>query len=213
MGESSKVHITASRVVALIGMLMTIGDGINQIIAAIRLNDPIPALWAILIILIALVLFLSIGLLEMRKFKLPYEWWFLLIIGIILVVLWWVGSGIHLVCGVLILIACLVELMTEKETYWPSKIVAFIGAIFAIVESTLGIISQDPFNVFWGVIGIVISIFLLLSLQKKIKANIPYSWHLVLIIGFICFMWIQPMGYLVSGTVILVAFVLVLMAY
>ncbi len=213
MGESSKIQITASKVVALIGMLITIGNGIELIIEGIEDNNPIPALWAILIIVIALVLFLSIGLLDMRKFKLPYEWWFLLIIGIILVLLWFVNSGLQLVCGVLILVACLLELLAQKETYWPSKIVAFIGAIFAIIESALGIASYDPINIFWGIVGIVISIFLLLSLQKKIKANIPYSWHLVLIVGFICFMWIQPMGYLVSGTVILVAFVLVLMAY
>ncbi|MFX1237661.1 MAG: hypothetical protein ACFE8P_08055, partial [Promethearchaeota archaeon] len=133
--------------------------------------------------------------------------------GIILVVLWWFNRKLQLASGVLILSASLLELLYEKKKYRSSKIIAFVGSCFAIVESALGIASRDEFNMFWGVIGVVTTVFLLLSLQKKIKVNIPYTWYFLLIVGFILFTWIEPMGYYVSGKVVMVAFILRLMAY
>jgi hypothetical protein len=50
---------------------------------------------------------------------------------------------------------------------------------------------------------------LLLTLFDKIDIKIPYSWWVVLIIGFVIFTWVSG----VSGTIIMVAFILLLMAF
>ena len=59
------------------------------------------------------------------------------------------------------------------------------------------------------VLGIIFAIVLLLTLFDKIDIKIPYSWWVVLIIGFVIFTWVSG----VSGTIIMVAFILLLMAY
>ena len=60
-----------------------------------------------------------------------------------------------------------------------------------------------------GIVGIIFAIILLLTLYDKIDIKIPYAWWVVLIIGFVIFTWISG----VSGTIIMVAFILILMAF
>ncbi|MFX1448245.1 MAG: hypothetical protein ACFFCG_08915, partial [Promethearchaeota archaeon] len=60
-----------------------------------------------------------------------------------------------------------------------------------------------------AIIGIIFAIFLILTLYEKIDIKIPYSWWVVLIIGFVVVTWVSG----VSGTIIMVAFILLLMAY
>ncbi len=102
--------------------------------------------------------------------------------------------------------AAILEFLSQKKSYAPSKIVAVIGAGYLIYESIMFILRG---NIALAIVGIIFGIILLLTLFDKIDIKIPYSWWVVLIIGFVIFTWVSG----VSGTIIMVAFILLLMAF
>ena len=107
------------------------------------------------------------------------------------------------------IIAAVLEILSKKKSYTASKIVAVIGACYLIYESIMYILDG---NVLLGppaIVGIIFAIILLLTLFDKIDIKIPYAWWVVLIIGFVIFYWVTT----ISGTIILVAFILLLLAY
>ncbi|MFX1448820.1 MAG: hypothetical protein ACFFCG_11910, partial [Promethearchaeota archaeon] len=81
MGQSSKVRISASKVVALIGTLILIRDSINHFYSVVWL----PILLGILGLIIAFLVFDSLEIIDFKKLKIPYIWWVLLIIGVVLI--------------------------------------------------------------------------------------------------------------------------------
>jgi len=201
MGESSKVGISASKVVALIGILILIRDSINYFYT----TDWIAILFGIFGLIIALVVFDSLEIIDFKKLKIPYIWWVLLIIGIVLILFEYLVGPSYL-AGILIITAAIIEILSQKKSYTPSKIVSLIGAGWLIYESVMFILGGDIAR---AVVGIIFAIVLLLTLFDKIDIKIPYSWWVVLIIGFVIFTWVTP----VSGTIIMVAFILLLLAY
>ena len=108
-----------------------------------------------------------------------------------------------------IILAAIIEILSQKKSYTASKIVALVGAGWLIYESIMFIIGGNITQIALAIVGIIFAIILLLTLYDKIDIKIPYSWWVVLIIGFIIFTWVT----LVSGTIIMVAFILILMAY
>ncbi len=201
MGESSKVGISASKVVALIGTLILIRDSIFYFYTAYW----VAIIFGILGLIIAFFIFDSLEIIDFKKIKIPYIWWVLLIIGIVLLLFEYL-VGPSFLAGILVIIAAIIEILSQKKSYTASKIVALIGAGYLIYESIMFILGG---NIAIAIVGIIFAIVLLLTLFDKIDIKVPYSWWVVLIIGFVIFTWITP----VSGTIIMVAFILLLMAY
>ncbi|MBY9011102.1 MAG: hypothetical protein KGD70_01880 [Candidatus Lokiarchaeota archaeon] len=207
MGESSKVGISASKIVALIGTLVLIKMCIDFFFTGAWLA----ILLGIIGLLIAFVVFDSLEIIDFKKLKVPYIWWVLLIIGIgLLLFEYLVSNSFRLfLAGILMIIAAVLELLSQKKSYTSSKIVALIGACYLIYECIIYILSGNALLVASAIVGIIFAIILLLTLFDKIDIKIPYAWWVVLIIGFVIFYWVTA----ISGTIILVAFILLLLAY
>lgn len=201
MGETSKVGISASKVVALIGALVVI----QVSIAYFYSGNVINILYGVIGLIFVAIIFMSLEIVDLKKANIPYYWWILLIIGALLILFGYlVGSGY--LAGILVLIAALLELLSQKKTYSASKIVALIGACYAIYESIMLFLSG---SIALAIVGIVFAIVLILTLPAKIDVIIPYAWWVVLIIGFVIFTYVAND----SGIIIMVAFILILMAY
>lgn len=204
MGETSKVGISASKVVALIGALVVIQVSIGYFSTV----DALKIFFGIIGLIFAAVIFISLEIVDLKKVKIPYLWWVLLIIGALLI-LFEFAVGSSYLGGVLVLIAALLEFLSQKKTYAESKIVALIGACYLIYESVMLFLSLSSISIALSIVGFVFAIILILTLQDKIDIKVPYAWWVVLIIGFVVFTWVTP----VSGTIIMVAFILILMAF
>lgn len=204
MVETSKVGISASKVVALIGALVVIQVSIGYFFTAIPLN----IMYGIIGLIFAAVMFISLEIVDFKKVNIPFLWWVLLIIGLILILFEFAAESSYL-GGVLVLIAALLEFLSQKKTYAESKIVALIGACYLIYESVMLFLSASVPSIALSIVGFVFAIILILTLQDKIDIRVPYAWWVVLIIGFVVFTWVTP----VSGTIIMVAFILILMAF
>ena len=204
MGESSKVGISASKIVALIGILILIRDSIFYFYT----TNWVAILLGIIGLIIAFVVFDSLEIIDFKKLKVPYIWWVLLIIGIVLILFEYLVGPSYL-AGILVITAAIIEILSQKKSYAASKIVALIGAGYLIYESIIFILGGNITSIAIAIVGIIFAIVLLLTLYDKIDIKIPYSWWVVLIIGFVVFSWVSG----VSGTIIMVAFILLLMAY
>ncbi len=200
MGQRSVVGISASKVVALIGSLILIADSIILISTLEWYN----IFFGILGIIGALVIIISLRIIELRQVYIPYEWWILLLVGGLLLIMFALGSGGSALLrgSIIIVIAGVLEILSEKRDYTTSEIVAWIGAILTIVFS---ILSGDILRIF---IGIICAFILILALLDQLK-EIPFTWWVVLILGFVIFTWADIIG----GTIVLIAFVLILMSY
>lgn len=206
MGETSKVGISASKVVALIGALVVIQVSIGYFTTGVVLT----IIYGIIGLIIAAVIFISLEIVDLKEVKIPYLWWVLLIIGALLL-LFEFSVGSSYLGAILVLIAALLEFLSQKKTYAESKIVALIGACYLIYESVMLFLSGSTTSIALSIVGFVFAIILILTLQNKIDVKIPYTWWVVLIIGFVIFTWVTPGG--VSGIIIMVAFILILMAF
>lgn len=202
MGETTKVGISASKVVALIGALVVIQVSIAYFYTGNVLN----ILYGVIGLIFAAIIFISLEIVDTKKVKIPYFWWVLLIIGVLLILFGYLAGSSYL-AGVLVLIAALLEFLSQKKTYAESKIVALIGALYLIYESVILFLAA---SIALSIVGFVFALLLILTLQTNIDVKIPYAWWVVLIIGFVVFTYV-PGG--VSGTIIMVAFILILMAF
>ena len=201
MGESSKVGISASKVVALIGTLVLIRDSIFYFYTL----SLIPILLGVLGLIIAFVVFDSLEIIDFKKLKVPYIWWVLLIIGCLLILFEYLVDPSYL-AGILVITAAVIEILSQKKEYVASKIVTLVGACWVIYESIMGILGS---NYATAIVGIIFGIVLLLTLFDKVDIKVPYTWWVVLIIGFVIFTWVSSVG----GTIIMVGFLLILMAF
>ncbi len=207
MGESSKVGISASKVVALIGILVLIRESITYFYSGYW----VAILLGVIGLIIAFVVFDSLEIIDFKKLKIPYIWWVLLIIGILLILFRYLASPTYtsFLAGILVITAAILEMLSQKKSYTASKIVALIGAGWLIFESILYIMSGNISLIGRAIVGIIFAIILLLTLYDKIDIKIPYAWWVVLLIGFVIFTWVTS----ISGTIIMVAFILILMAF
>ena len=201
MGESSKVGISASKVVALIGTLVLIRDSIFYFYT----TNVLAILFGVVGLIIAFVIFDSLEIIDLKKLKIPYIWWVLLIIGLLLILFEYIVGPSYL-AGILIIIAAIIEIISQKKEYVASKIVTLVGACYVIYESIMFILGSSYAI---AIVGIIFGIILLLTLFDKVDIKVPFTWWVVLIIGFVIFTWVSG----VSGTIIMVAFILLLMDY
>ena len=201
MGESSKVGISASKVVALIGTLVLIRDSIFYF----PTGHWLAILLGVVGLIIAFVIYDSLEIIDLKKLKIPYIWWVLLIIGCLLILFEFLVGSSYL-AGILIITAAIIEILIQKKSYTASKLVTLIGACYVIYESIIFILGGF---IAIAIVGIIFGIILLLTLFDKVDIKVPFTWWVVLIIGFVIFTWVSP----VSGTIIMVGFILILMAF
>lgn len=199
--SNTSIGLTTSKLVALCGALQIIIDAI----AAFNAGG-LAILGGVLGLVFAVFIFVSLQIVEIKKFKLPYEWWLLLIFGIIMILLdfWVAGSFLG---GVILIIAALLELLIAKRTVSASRFVCAVGAgwtiydgIFMFIAGGVGIVS--------GIIGLILGAILLISIL--VKGKIPFEWWTVLLIGFI--LRYLLIGFGMSGTIVLIGFLLILVA-
>ncbi|MFW9946940.1 MAG: hypothetical protein ACFFDX_08950 [Candidatus Odinarchaeota archaeon] len=225
MSEAPKGEISASKVIAFIGMLFTIALGIAYFYAVTPLT-PLYVLWGIICLLIAFLLFITLGLISFGPLsKIPYQWWMLLIFGAVLILIaYFFNLFVALFYfptiyfpGILILMAAFIELLVEKKTYKASKMVAIVGCCFAAYECVVLFLTGGVINIINGIFGLALIIILLLVIFDLVDFKIfDYSWWFVLLVGFVLFTWITPgtaYGGAIGGLLVLIAFVLVVMAY
>lgn len=222
MGEtSSKIKVTAPSsapvVVALMAGLIVIREGIGLFWT---LNGLL-IFYGIMEIILAGILLIALNIVDfgVEPLKKLYTWWIMLILGILVIMFEIFASSFNIIAafstgmllgGVLIVIAAVLEFVSAKEKMKPSQIVALFGVVYTIIEIIILFSSLNAQNVYHGIIGIIFIVILLLSMQKKVNLRIPYEWWVVLIIGFVLFSWILPGA---GGTIILISFILMLLAY
>ncbi|MFX0056814.1 MAG: hypothetical protein ACFE85_02605 [Candidatus Hodarchaeota archaeon] len=215
MGEvtSTTEKITAPKLLAFIGMLYTLALGITYFYAA---ANPLNILWGIICLVIAFLIFVALELVDFGPVKIPYQWWLILIFGVVLLLFALFLGGSYFP-AILLLLAALIEVIMEKKPYKASKMVLLVGIGFSIYECFDLFISGGAIPILNGVFGLILLIILLLILFDVVDFKvIDYSWWLVLLIGFVIFIWVSPLatGVLTGfgGTLILIAFVLIMLA-
>ncbi len=218
MGEAPKGEISASKVIAFIGMLFTVYFAMI-FFYNVTLFTGIFVLWGIICLLIAFLIFITLGLISFGPLsKITYQWWILLIFGAVLVLIAYFYISYYLP-AILILMAAVIELIMQKKPYKASKMVAIVGAGFAGYECVVLMLSGITLYIVNAVFGLILIIILLLLIFEVVDFKIfNYSWWVVLLIGFVIFTWISPyaagypvLGY--GGMIILIAFILILMAF
>ena len=207
--------ITAPKLLAFIGMLYTLALGISYFFNAGA--NPLFFLWGIICLVIAFLIFVSLELIGFGPVKIPYQWWIILIFGVVLVLFAYFFIGNYFP-AIILCMAALIELIMQKKPYNGSKMVALVGIGFSIYECFILFLSGGAINIVNGVFGLILLIILLLIIFDVVDFKVlDYSWWLVLLIGFVIFTWVSPfaagfpvVGY--GGTIILMVFLLILLA-
>ena len=208
--------ITAPRLLAFIGMLYTLQLGISYFYAVTPFTA-IYVLWGIICLVIAFLIFVSLELIDFGPLRIPYQWWIILIFGIVLVIFgYFFGGGYS--PAILLILAALIEVLSEKKPYKASKIVLLVGIAFSVYECFLLFLTANPLFIINGVFGLILLILLIIVLFDFVDLKaITYSWWIVLLIGFVIFTWVSPNagGFLAGngGTLMLIAFVLMVLAF
>jgi len=214
MAEVKTEKLTAPKLLVFIGILYTLALGINYFYAVGA--DPLNILWGIICIVITFLIFVSLELINFGPLKIPYQWWINLIFGIILVLIVYFFGGNYFP-GILLLLAALIEIIIEKKPYKASKLVLLVGIGFSVYECFMLFLTGNPRFIVNGVFGLILLIILLLIMFDLVDFKVlDYSWWLVLLIGFVIFTWVSiyASGILTGfgGTLILIAFILMLLA-
>ena len=241
MGEESR-EMTAPKILLIIAMLFMLLDAFAYfyLSSPILLNDPLLILFGILNILFIVVIFISLDLVGTGPVKIPYFWWLMLIIGVLLIVFsyliadfWAYGGALGLLgllfgitplpyfAGALVLLAVIVELVGGKKDFKASKIFALVGIGFTVYDCIVifmtPIIPGYEFMIVNAVFGLILAIILLILVLDLVDIKIPNNWWVVLTIAFVIFVWVSPLaaGYPVvgwGGIILMIAWVLILFA-
>jgi hypothetical protein len=223
--ESITGDISAPKIIAFVAVLILCKESFILFVSGVQLFD---FLFAIIAIILAIIIFISLKFIDLSPVKIPYYWWLTLIFGIIFIGLAWITtSGIAgsyggtrpYLGGVLLVIAGLTEILAEKKNIVHSKFIALVGAGFAIYESVMIIIQiiqvdlSQTSNIANPIIGIIAAAILIILITDKIDIKIPYEWWVVLTIGFVFFTWISIFYAGIGGIITLVAFVLLILGF
>jgi hypothetical protein len=212
--------ITAPKLLAFIGMLLTLALGIAYFYAAA--GNPLNILWGIICLLIVFLIFVSLELINFGPLKIPYKWWIILIYGIVLVLFaYFFGTGFFIYSNyfpaIILLLAALIEVLMQKKPYKASKMVLLVGIGFSIYECFMLFLYGNALFIVNGVFGLILLVLLIIVLFDLVDLKvINYVWWVVLLIGFVIFMWVSPYATGIvtgfGGTLILIAFVLMVLA-
>ncbi|MFW9999342.1 MAG: hypothetical protein ACFE9Q_08005 [Candidatus Hodarchaeota archaeon] len=237
MSEGEK--LTAVKLLAFIGMLYLGLDAITYFYNT-GTGTEINALWGILELAFAIIIFLGLNYWELMPIKLPFNWWILLIFGVVTIIIGFVGSEQSWFTGTIVTMAALIDLFAEKRGWKASKMMALLGAAFGIYDCIIifmgmaevtgagGTVSTGV--VLNGVFGLIVAILLIIIIFDFVDIKIPYEWWVLLIFGFVFFWWVTSTATLMaasytlitgtalvivgwSGWLLLIAFVLLLLDF
>ncbi|MFX1488482.1 MAG: hypothetical protein ACFFBI_05000, partial [Promethearchaeota archaeon] len=142
MSESEK--LTATKLLLYLGILFMIADAVFMFYSSVIL-----ILYGILELVLAAVVFLSLNLVSLGPVKIPYKWWILLIVGVILLVFGILvfpfigGYQFLFFSGILVVMAALLELLLPKKDWKAHKIMLLLGIAFAFYDCILLIIGYS----------------------------------------------------------------------
>ncbi|MFX1426649.1 MAG: hypothetical protein ACFFBE_09365 [Promethearchaeota archaeon] len=217
MGETGSrfnEEFTAVRLLVMLGMAFLLFDAISLFYASADPNE-IYIFYGIVEIILAAVLFLSLELINLGKVKLPFNWWFLLIVGVVALIFGFLSypdvffviygglviadlpvALISYFSGILIVMAALIELLAEKQGWKASKMMILLGGAFGVYDCILvfGGFNDNDNNIWLanGIFGIILIAILLLSFQPWVDLKIPFVWWLTAAIGFVFLIWVSP---------------------
>ena len=239
MGEESR-EMTAPKILLFIAMLFMLLEAVAYFWLADPsfTGDTLLILFGILNLVFIFVMFISLNLVGTGPVKIPYFWWLMLIIGILLIVFsyliadfwgygfwlftlgiaWGVGPWPYL-AGSLVLLAVVVELVAKKKDFGASKIVGLLGIAFTIFDCIVIFMNYTvALPIVNAVFGLILVIILLILMLDLVDIKIPFNWWVFLTIAFVVFTWVSPMAlgaYPASGwggLFLMIAWILVLFA-
>ena len=202
MSETEK--LTPVKLLAFIGMLFLGWDAITYFYAA-GTGTELYALFGIIELIFAIVIFLGLAYWELIPIKLPFTWWLLLVIGVITLIFGFFNADYGLVTqswwtGAIIILAALIDLFADKKGWKASKIMATIGAAFGLFDCIVIFMGAAEFggaggtvptnHILNGVFGLILAIVLIIIIIDKIDIKIPYEWWVLLIIGIVFSWWV-----------------------
>ncbi|NVM35552.1 MAG: hypothetical protein HWN81_08140 [Candidatus Lokiarchaeota archaeon] len=220
MGEVTsrfKEEFNAVKLLAFFGIFFMIFDAISLFYASADPNG-LYILYGIIEIILAAVVFLSLEFVDLGKVKIPFQWWILLVVGVVLIIFGFltypdsrftIFGGLLLLgdlplfvmsyfSAILIIMAALIELLAEKQGWKASKMMVFLGGAFGVYDCILlfgGYIDIE--NKIWlanGIFGIILLAVLLLTMQPWIDIKVPYVWWILMAVGFVFLIWVSPMA-------------------
>ncbi|MFX1569400.1 MAG: hypothetical protein ACFFCV_13645 [Promethearchaeota archaeon] len=231
MSEGEK--LTAVKLLAFIGMLFLGFDAFTYFSAAAVPGNELWALFGILELVFAIVIFLGLNYWELMPISLPFTWWILLVIGVVTIIFGFVGLAISYWAGAIVTSAALIDLLAEKQGWKASKMMALVGAGFAIYDciiifmgvGNIGAPANTPV-ILNGVFGLILAIVLIIIIFDLVDIKIPWDWWVLLIIGFVFFTWVAGSATLAnafltnsapivgwSGRWLLISFLLLVLAF
>ncbi len=196
MSEGEK--LTPVKLLAFIGMLFLGFDAFTYFSTASVAGNELWALFGILELVFAIVIFLGLNYWELIPISLPFTWWILLVIGVVTIIFGFVGLAISYWAGAIVLSAALIDLLAEKQGWKVSKMMTLVGAGFGIYDciiifmgfGNLPTALQTPV-ILNGVFGLILAIILIIIIFDLVDIKIPWEWWVVLIIGFVFFTWVS----------------------
>ena len=212
----NKLQMTTSKLFALTGSIFAVFEGRALVLAYQNTNTPFAVVVGIMGVVFGLFMFLTLNIIDFSKVtskKIPYKWYILMGLGILLVVLnrvvatmQFLKGGVCFMTGGFILL--LQGYKQEKEINLK-QIITLIGIIIGIYEGFLVGLVVGSWTA-WLTSGVIWAMLVLLLLALLIPDKLPkflqFEWWLVLTIG----MAMLYLGWQLSGVVILHAFLLLL---
>ncbi|MFX1431753.1 MAG: hypothetical protein ACFFCY_16425 [Promethearchaeota archaeon] len=213
MGEESR-EMTAPKVMYFIGMLFLLFDAVAYFwfADASFFGDSLLILFGVLNLVFIIIMFLSLELVGTGRIKIPYFWWLMLIIGVLLIVFsslianfwdyglyfvsfieYWNVAPIPYFAGSLIILAVLIEKAPKIKDLKSSKVVAIVAILFTIYDCIVMIIwSTETIFFVTAIFGIILAVILLIIVIGFIDIRIPYTWWIVLTFAFVIYIWVVP---------------------
>ncbi|MFX1503479.1 MAG: hypothetical protein ACFFDH_21125 [Promethearchaeota archaeon] len=195
MSEGEK--LTAVKLLAFIGMLYLGFDAISYFYGSSISGNELWVLYGIIELVFAIVIFLGLNYWEIMPISLPFTWWILLIIGVVTIIFGFLASSISYWAGAIVTSAALIDLLAEKQGWKASKMMALVGAGFGIYDCIIIFMGMGnwvgtvPTSVILnGVFGLILAIILIIIIFDLVDIKIPWDWWVLLIIGFVFFMWV-----------------------
>ncbi|MFX0039704.1 MAG: hypothetical protein ACFFCY_16435 [Promethearchaeota archaeon] len=211
MGEE-RGEMTPTKLVLFIAMLLIFAQAIFYFYLAII--DPMLILYGILCLVFVVLIFISLDLIGLGPVKLPYWWWLMLVIGVLLIIFDYLNGGSYL-NGTIVILAVLMELIGEKMKLTGCKFLVFFGVLFGIWDCITIFIGYAPggeLGLVNGIFGLILMIILLILVFDFFDIKIPYKWWVLLIIAFVMYTFVDGYagGYPVtgfSGMILMIAWV------
>jgi hypothetical protein len=211
--EEVREEMTPTKLVLFIAMLLVFAQAVGYFTLA--LLNPLLILYGIILLVFVALIFISLDLIDLGPLKLPYWWWLMLIIGVVLILFdsGLLGMSGSYLTGILVLLAVLMELVGDKMKLEGCKFMVFFGILFGVWDCiTIFMTSAVPIEIVNAVFGLILMIILLILLFDFVDIKIPYKWWVLLIIAFVMYTFVDIYagGFLLtgfSGLILMIAWV------